>query len=121
MSDTKLKVGDRLWFVPSARYHGVPEEYEVRSVGRKWAGIAPPHWKNDRYRIDKNTLVAHSSVGSSPGQAYRDRDAYEATQEADRAWSDFRRQIDRSLWNRPSHLTASDIAEIQARITGSPQ
>ena len=115
----KLKVGDRLWFVPNERRGGDPYEVEVRSVGRKWASIAPPGWHREEYRIDITTLGADGGKYSSPGRAYRDRAEYEAKQALFKAWSGFLDTLNR--WRPPSHLTASDIAEIQARITGSPQ
>ena len=114
MSTPKLKVGDKLWFVPNWYGEG-SYEVEVRSVGRKWATVAAVASGRRDHRISLTTLRSDEGSTNPPGRAYRDRAVYEAEQAATTAWRTFRSNFP---YNRPSHLTAEDIAEITARIAG---
>lgn len=66
----KLSVGQTLWFVPSYRHYGQPQDVVVVSIGRKWADIGLR-----RGRLDIATLDVHSP-NNVVGQCHIDKDAY---------------------------------------------
>ena len=118
MSET-LKVGDSLWFVYSDSRRGRAHEIVVRSVGRKWADVSPPDWDRISGRIAISDLVMDGKGCTSPGQAYRDRELYEASVERSKAWDAFRQEFSR-VWRCPDHLTLADIVEMRERVLPRP-
>ncbi len=82
MSDKKKwKVGDTLWFVPSARWDGEPRLLRVLKVGRKWLDCANASEANPAPHMVKRfyaeTLYGDGSRRSSPGRCWPTREDYE--------------------------------------------
>lgn len=71
----KLKVGQKLWWVPN---YGTCYDVEVVSVGRKWAGL------NNHVRININTMI--SGENTSQGCCYLTREEYETKVIIEKEW-----------------------------------
>lgn len=111
MSDAtskRLVVGQKLWFVPHARYMGAEREVVVESVGRKWAAIG------DGYRVDVSTLFLDGRGYSSPGRCYLSRELWAAEDQAHAAWGVLRRAL--STRHLPNGLTAEQIERATALL-----
>ena len=78
-----LKVGQKLWLVPSHKYYGPAREVEIEKVGRKFANIT------GRKRIFIGSLV----VDDESGKCHLSREAFEADQLRQSAWSKFRTDL----------------------------
>ena len=105
MSD--LKVGDRLWYVPTMR-DGNPKFVRVSKVGTKWAHIvddADPRW--DQGRIHAKDLWLDCGGYSSRAQCYVSKEAYEDQMAVFEAW----RNLVSSLQYKsaPNGVTVEDI------------
>jgi len=116
-------VGQRLWYVPDASY-GNPHAEVVVQIGRKWVTTVregeETRWHGNKHasrRFDPATMREDCGRFSSHSIYYLGEDDYYLRRELNRAWSDLRYVVDKT-WSCPSHLTASDIAELTSRIKG---
>lgn len=83
----KLKVGQKLWFVPSYGRRAKPYEVEVVKVGRKWAYI------NGRRRIHIESLVVDGGDYQSPGCCYLSKEEHEYEVLFDRTLEKFKDKV----------------------------
>lgn len=115
-TDTKLQVGQKLWYVPFGRRYGedgTGYEVTVEKIGRKWAEVKaeadkPYSWSTER--IDIETFAADGHGYDSPGTAYLSREHYEATVSLNKAWRSFYIAVDR-LYRVPDGVTVEDIQQ----------
>ena len=98
-----LQVGQKLWWVPSARYGMSEQEVTVEKIGRKWATLS-----GGRYRIDIKTLRADGSNYCSPGTCYIDKEAFLIERETRLLWCKLRTSLTLQL---PAGVTVSDIQQ----------
>lgn len=98
-----MQVGQKLWWVPSARYGMSEQEVTVEKIGRKWATLA-----GGRYRIDIKTLRADGGDYCCPGNCYIDKDAFLAEREIKRLWDKLKTFLG---FQPPVGITALDIQQ----------
>ena len=79
----KLKVGQKLWWVP--RYNRTQPQHEVTvtKVGRKWAQL------DNHYRISLETFKADGGGYAPPGTCYPSKAHFDAITELNVAWNHF--------------------------------
>lgn len=99
----ELKVGQKLWWVPSQRYAGSQREVTVEKVGRIWAQLS------ERSRIDKQTLIADGGEYMSPGRCYLSKAEYDEHIERVTAWNSFVYTV--RYQSMPDGVTIADITE----------
>jgi hypothetical protein len=99
----KLTVGQKLWFVPNARRHGIPCWVTVTKVGRMWANA-------DKIcnRINITTGHIDGKGYHSPGRVYLSHEAYAADSALQKEWEKFK-SIVHKRWTIPAALTVADI------------
>ena len=103
-----LKVGQKLWWVPSEHRRGEPYFVTVTKVGRVWAQL------DNGYRIDSN-LIADGNGYSSPGRGHRSKDEYEADVKTKERWSRFR-QLVSSIYKTPVGISLADIEQAEKML-----
>ena len=103
---TALKVGQTLWFVPSATWRGVSREVTVTKVGRKWASL------NDNARVSVATMWIDGGEYSSPGRCWPSAEVYENWCKCTDAWTELRRRI--SWGDPPQDMTVERVREAAA-------
>ena len=82
-----IKVGGKLFYVPSDLRSGKAHWVEVTKVGRKWL-----HYGFGS-RACKNSLVVDGGDYSSPGQCYRTEEEYIERKAHNIVWGRFRSEI----------------------------
>ena len=109
----RLSVGQKLWFVPSARWNGRPTEIEITRVGRSYAYFGSPH--NER-RIDIQTMEeTGKETGTVYGHAYLNKEYYEAQKRRDEVFEILRRRVHDS-WCPAPGVTEADIRAAAALL-----
>lgn len=74
-----MKVGDKLWFVPSGTNGGREPYYtEIEKIGRKWVYLT------NGYRIEPDTLWADGGQYSTPGRCMASKELHDDEVEATR-------------------------------------
>lgn len=105
-----LKEGQTLWWVPNQRHAGPQREVIVQKVGRTWAQLS------NRFRIDKNTLIADGGEYISPGRCYLSEVAYIQYVNLIAAWNALTSDL---RYSRPEGVTIEDI-EVARVLLGIP-
>lgn len=102
----KIVEGQKLWYVPTDG-RDKPHEITVGKVGRRWAETGY------RLRIDVETLEADGGKYSSPGRCWITREAWQAEQSRQAAWSDLKEKMNRS-WSAPDGVSIDAIHKARA-------
>lgn len=110
---SKLKIGDKLWYVPGSRY-GKPHEATVSKVGRIWFELSDATFSNARFSIE--TLCLDGRGYSMTGRCYRSRDEYEAEVALHSAWVRFRKII--SDYHRPDSVKSAEQVQEAMKVLG---
>jgi hypothetical protein len=109
LGEKMLTVGQELWYVPAdRRYLGGACAVRVLKVGRKWAEVS-----SNLGRIDAQSLWVDGGKYSSPGRCWLSKEAWEAAEALNSAWSEFYRD----MYGRhvpPDHVTVAIIAQVRA-------
>lgn len=106
MEGKTLKVGQKLWWVPSGRRHDEQKEVTVLKVGRKWATLDNCH------RIDIWMMIADGGGYSPPGSCYFSREEHEKKLALSREWG--RLKLDLTYKSQPpAGVTVEDIARVR--------
>ena len=95
-----LKVGQKLWYVPS---RGASYEVEVTKVGRKWATVG------EGFRPERIDLETWYADGSSPGRCYLNQETYLQELELSKVWGRLQEAI--RYGTRPDGVTLDDIKQ----------
>ncbi len=118
----KLKVGDKLWWVPN---RGEAGEVVVKKVGRKWATVSRTTWgSNMEQRIDFRdpSMPADSGGYSSPGRCWRTKEEYQLYQQRLALWGEIRAYFAGSYaYQVPAHLDGDDLESILQALMGSEE
>lgn len=114
----KLKVGDRLWWVPD---RGEAGEVVVEKMGRKWATVGRPSWCSwikERIDYQDERMPADGGNHQSPGRCYRNQEEWELSTRRDQLWAELKRLIYGS-YQIPAHLDGDDLEDILNTLKGS--
>jgi hypothetical protein len=106
----EFKVGQSLWFAPSARWAGAPRSVVISKVGRKWITLG------DEGRMDPETMRMDGEGFSSPGRCYLTRQDWEDAVARRDAWD----RVWKMIYNQhsvPAHLTRAAIDKIEMLLT----
>lgn len=109
-----IQPGQSVYFVHKERRSGEPHYVTVSKVGREWA-----YFNHSQSRFDLDTLAVEGAIcrGSSDGQIYLSREAYEAVQTLRANWNAFRQYVDRCV-HPPSGMTLERIRQLQVELFG---
>lgn len=89
-----LEVGQRLYYVPSNKRMGDPEEVEVTKIGHKWAVVnTTSKYAREFGRIGKDSLILDGGQHSSPGRCYLSQQDYEYQVACCVEWQDINRRM----------------------------
>lgn len=98
-----LQIGQRLWYVPGARWKGDPTFVTVTKVGKKWATALH---QGRELRLD---LLRLRDDCATTGQAHVSREEYESTMRIQRAWGRLTHSIRNTYGPAPQGVTEQDI------------
>jgi hypothetical protein len=108
---TELKVGQKLWYVPSYvknRAH----EVIISKIGKKWAYDSRAH---NPMQIHKETLVVPGTGSTLSGRCYLSKQEYEDMLVLESKWTEFYRKIYVSV---PKDMTLEKLEKIEQLIWG---
>lgn len=118
VTESKLKVGDRLWWVPD---RGEAGEVVVKKVGRKWATVGKDdgrEWMDNRIDYQNPQMPADGVRWQSHGRCYRTKEEYELTLQCLALWREVR-QYFRNSYQVPAHLDVDDLEGILQILKGA--
>lgn len=107
----KLKVGDRLWYVPGGRL-GKPSEVAVTEVGRKYAKIQVTAGHLERILINGLGVVDWPH-----GKCYESRIAHLEELNMNAQW-DLVQTLIKNMRRPPAHITREHIETIKSILEG---
>jgi len=102
MGTTKIKVGQKLWWVPRWRSYEPACWVEVTKVGRVYATIS---FKNIRIRLTNLESVNQDSYRDA-GRCYVDKEAHEAREKVMQMWCEIRTEMHKGC---PDDVTVEQV------------
>jgi hypothetical protein len=103
-----VKLGQKLWFVPTGRSYAA-REITIEKVGRRWA-----YFDNGSKRCDVATLVVDAHGYAAPGALFESEEIYKANISREIAFSSLRQR----LGYRPEQGVSEQDIRQAARLLG---
>lgn len=104
----KFYVGQELYYVSRNKY-GSRGRVTVEKIGRKWIQMS------NRYRMDRENMLADGGNYSSPGAYYLSEEHYKEQKKLRAAWDILQGKISHT-YAFPEHLTMDDVLNIFHKI-----
>ncbi len=105
-----LKVGDKVFMVPTQKRRGSPDWVEITKIGRKWVSFGI------RGRFDIETRLVDGGQYSSPAKIYLTEEEYIQEIELKKLWNEFYDQV-YSWRSRPYWISKEKLESLLALIS----
>lgn len=105
-----FEVGQKLWFVPEGKWHGLPREVIILKIGRQYL-----HLNLHKHRVNIDTMRVDDD-GYFVGHCYKNKEEYEHYAMRLQAWNRFSEAVRLCGSSIPNNLTLEQIFEMESQV-----